>query len=294
MQCRRLYRDWLMSTVPMRGGLVLCFISLGVLTLSANGTRGQTCAEHMATQERPQGFDVVSIRPSKAINQESDITPSGDGYNLKNTSILELISIAYDVRKEQIEGLPPWAKSERFDVLARVTDPRSASSEDLSWSQRRSFLLAVLGERFRLQAHLTEASRPTYLLQAISNANKLQKSALVTSRPDGKPMDTSLLEGDIVVTDRFLKGNGVPVALLAKNLGLILEREVVDSTGYQGLYNISLQWVPYDAPAPEPGSFDVRSELLEALRAQLGLKLTGRRGAVKIIKVDKVERPSPN
>ncbi len=272
---------------------VACVFLVGLL-LTSQIALGQVETQDVPSKASLQGFDVVSIRPSRSTSSESDITPIGNGYNLRNTTIGEMIAIAYDVRQDQIERLPSWVKSERFDVLARITEPSSSAIESVSWIQRRSFLLAVLKDRFQLQAHLGEAIRPVYWLRPLSKLNKLHKAAYVTSGANGKPMDTSLLEGDIVVTDRFLKGNNVPAALLAKNLGILLERDVIDDTGYKGLYNISLQWIPYDAPVPQPGSFDVRSDIFRAIETQLGLKLTGGKGPVRTVTVDNLARPSPN
>ncbi len=54
--------------------------------------------------------------------------------------------------------------------------------------------------------------------------------------------DVSSAQGDIVVTKPFMKGNEVTISLLAKSLALVPERDVVDKTGYGGLYSIFLQW----------------------------------------------------
>jgi len=107
-------------------------------------------------------------------------------------------------------------------------------------------------------------------------------------------MEASLFEGDIVVTDRFMRGNRVPTSLLAKNLGLVLDTDVVDSTGYDGFFNVSLQWIPFDAPTQQRDDIELKSQLITALRDQLGLKLVSSRGSIQVVKVDEVRMPSAN
>jgi len=76
-------------------------------------------------------------------------------------------------------------------------------------------------------------------------------------------------------------------------------RPVIDKTGLSGRFDFTIEWAPEtnspppsDAPtaAPEP----LGPTPLQALRDQLGLKLESARGRVRILVIDRVERPSEN
>jgi len=93
----------------------------------------------------------------------------------------------------------------------------------------------------------------------------------------------------------------VPMRFLCWNLGQFLshdERPVVDMTGLTGYYDFKLTFLP---PTIEPEVRDTlaqdvldRPSLFEALRQQLGLKLTAQKGPVQYFVIDHVERPSEN
>ena len=70
-----------------------------------------------------------------------------------------------------------------------------------------------------------------------------------------------------------------------------LERTLVDRTGLSGRFDFTLAFAPEPTVAP---SSDAPPAPVEALRDQLGLELEPARGPVKILVIDKVERPSEN
>jgi len=100
-----------------------------------------------------------------------------------------------------------------------------------------------------------------------------------------------------------LIGQGVPVALLVKELSRELSRRVggsiiEDKTGLTGNYDFMLQWTPEESgpsifrgsdstPAPESSG----PSLFTALQEQLGLKLELKNGPGEILVIDHVERP---
>ena len=91
--------------------------------------------------------------------------------------------------------------------------------------------------------------------------------------------------------------------LLSQQLG----RTVVDKTGLTGHYDFTLQWTPDEsqgpmfkgaeggqAPASAPPPDSSGPSIFTALQEQLGLKLESQKGAVEILVIDHVERPSGN
>jgi uncharacterized protein (TIGR03435 family) len=258
---------------------------------------GCSCALGQATavtgDRGTHGFDVVSIRVSKTGSDVVGLTPTQDGYDLTNVSLRKLIAIACRLREDQVSGLPGWARSARFDIVAKVTDPKVAG-KPLTWSQRKDDLSAMLVDRFHLVKHTDTKVEHVFRLMLAPGKQKLKLSSPGGADANIESEDASHPRGDIILTDRFMRGTAVPMSLFTTNLELVLKRDVIDETGCAGLYDISLQWVPLAAPNPQPDDPDVSSALFTALREQLGLRLVASKGPVQILVVDHVEMPSAN
>jgi uncharacterized protein (TIGR03435 family) len=84
----------------------------------------------------------------------------------------------------------------------------------------------------------------------------------------------------------------------AEALGRLLERPVVDRTGLTGTFDVVLGFSPEGTvelpvppgaqPRPDPNA----TSIFTALREQLGLRLDSGRGAVEVLVVDSVQRPT--
>ena len=84
---------------------------------------------------------------------------------------------------------------------------------------------------------------------------------------------------------------GIRIAYLAGALASYVDRPVVDRTGTVRLYDVLMN---FDNQAP--GISDTPSDLptiYEALK-KAGLQLTRAQGAVEVVVVDRLERPSEN
>ena len=84
-------------------------------------------------------------------------------------------------------------------------------------------------------------------------------------------------------------------------LSMVLGRTVIDKTGFTGLFDVRLDFLPDDStprlppPPPDAASSDAMSpSILSALPEQLGLRLESAKGPVEVIVIDHVERPSAN
>jgi bla regulator protein blaR1 len=85
-----------------------------------------------------------------------------------------------------------------------------------------------------------------------------------------------------------------------------VDRAVVDNTGLIGTFDFTIEYSPEnggvarslpplpDRPNPSPPRESQGPSFLEAMRKQLGLKLTPDKGPVQILVVDHVEKPSDN
>ena len=66
---------------------------------------------------------------------------------------------------------------------------------------------------------------------------------------------------------------------------------MIDKTGLNGNYDITLNYMPEPKPDPQPGE---PPNIFTALQAQLGLKLEPDRAPLKILVIDRIERPAEN
>ncbi len=167
----------------------------------------------------------------------------------------------------------------------------------LSRDQRRATMHAMfqqlLADRFKLAVHWEMREFPVYALVAAKKGSILHE----TKNPPG---DTGTSSGD-----GNFSGKGLTLTEFAETLTQELSRElgrvVIDKTGIQGRYDITLSWTPETnadcagsstdstAPSPETGP-----SIFTALQEQVGLKLESARGPVEVLVIDHVEMPTEN
>jgi uncharacterized protein (TIGR03435 family) len=90
------------------------------------------------------------------------------------------------------------------------------------------------------------------------------------------------------------------MAELARVLADVLRRPVNDRTGFAGVFDVKLDFLPDDAtpalPPPPPGAIapeDASPSIFSAVQ-RLGLRLEPAKGPVDVLVIDRVERPSAN
>ena len=241
-----------------------------------------------AAQQQPARltFDVASIRLTDPNTQSQGIKPldGGHGYTSKGVPIKLVMALMYKVPMRQIEGGPSWFDSDRYDIEARVDG--SYSVDDL-----HTMMKNLLADRFGLKFHTESREGNVYALTVEPGGIKM------------KPNDTPENDNIVVMPGpNFTQvGTRVPMVYLAWYLGQNLQRDerpVLDLTGLKGFYDFKLSFLP---PLPPDISRDtLPPELLEkpsifdAVRDQLGLKLTAQKGPVDHYVIDHLERPSGN
>jgi uncharacterized protein (TIGR03435 family) len=84
------------------------------------------------------------------------------------------------------------------------------------------------------------------------------------------------------------------------NTGSSLNRLIVDRTGLEGPYEVTLKFTPENIPpaGPTPAGFQPVDpngpSIFTALQEQLGLKLDAQRAPVNVLVVDRAARPTEN
>ena len=227
-------------------------------------------------------FEVASIRPSdpKTQRMSFEVTPD-NGLRATGVTLRFLLQKAYDVDDFQIAGGPNWVRSERFDVFAKpesgpTTNEISPGAEPLSAERFRQRLTVLLAERFQLIVRQEFRDGAIYVLEQTKTGHKLNRAA----GTDGIRRNRGLISAE-----------NATMAMLARTLSITLQRPVLDQTGLQGKHAFRLEWAEAGAPG-EPEDSGV--SLFTAIQEQLGLRLDAGKGPIKVIFVDRAEKPSAN
>jgi len=237
-------------------------------------------------------FEVASIRPNKSGELLMLFQPQEGGrFTAKNCSLALLMQYAYEIWTYQIADAPGWVRSDKYDVAAK------AAEGDPQASEVRVMLRQLLEDRFQLKYHWETREAPVYFL-AVSKAGKLKESAPGDCPPKnvdgpraGSPNDAPC--GGLRNSPGHTKGIKLTAGDLAASLSFLLGKTVVDKTGLTGKYDVELEWTPERvqmAGATENGP----PGIFTAMQEQLGLKLESGKGPVKMMVVDRVERPGEN
>jgi uncharacterized protein (TIGR03435 family) len=245
---------------------------------------------------KPIAFDAVTVKPDKAAAGPTTIfSPSnGDTIAITNMSLHMMIGFAYDMElHDQIFGLPSWADSESYDVVAKVAESDVDAFRKLLPRDRNPLLQPVLQDRFHLMVHYETRQLPAYALVIANPKNG----------PKLTPVEPAILASGLKepgaihnIGRNQIRAEGAPIAILVSVLTQQLGRPVVDRTGLQGNYNFTLKWTPdlTSASAAPPTDADAGPSIFTAVEEQIGLKLESTKAPTQVIVIDHAERPSDN
>ena len=244
----------------------------------------------LATALRGQEFDVATIKPSAPPSitytiggvpyapKSFHFTPGG-GLQTTGSTLKDLIVTAYDVRPAQIQGGPPWAAVDRYDVTAKVTegegDPATLTeAERQKWNEGiRLRTRALLASRFNLSVHKETRESAMYELHVDKNGPKADALK-----------ESSATSG--IAFRGYMLSNGGDMHELVSLLSSQLQKPAVDKTGLTGKYDFTLRWATEQlslVPGTPTGDADKLPSIFTALREQLGLRLdsTGSPGGAR-------------
>ncbi len=248
------------KTGQMRG-ILLC----ALMTAFAYGALGQE-------------FEVVSVKPNTSGSGGSHLSSDRAMLTGTNLSLKNLILMAYQIKDYQLEG-PEWLASERFDIAARF--PQALPADPVKYDAALGAMMQkMLAGRFRLAIHRDQKIFAVYGL--VVGRKGIKFKAVADTGSSSKSNNT------------HYTGRGVSMSQFAEFLGRRMDLPVLDMTGLQGVYELTLNWVP---EARESGdgkgaAADTPSgpSLLDALTEQLGLKLENRKAPLEIVVVDHADR----
>jgi uncharacterized protein (TIGR03435 family) len=236
-------------------------------------------------------FAVASIKPNTSGLPYSQSSDPPDGLGFVNERLRDVILFAFDVNDFQVTGDPAWVSRDRFDITARADGA-------LSLDDKRVRLRRLLADRFGLRVRRETRERAVY---ALTKAGRASTSPGLRSRDCTVPGIAGLAcdSGIAPVDAGIVRMGGISTARLARLLGGVLGRVVIDETGLTGPFDVDLRWRPDIGLSPDlsewaKAQIDARPALPAALREQLGLELKSRRAPVAIVVVESITQPTPN
>jgi uncharacterized protein (TIGR03435 family) len=216
-------------------------------------------------------FDVTSIKlsPPWQAGMTGGVSLDGTRFSSSRNPLRGLIFSAYGVPYWRLSGGPAWLETDAYDIMG--TFPPNTSQD-----QVKLMLQTLFADRFKLAIHRETKDYPVYALVVGKDGPKLKAAV------DGKYSAKN--------AGGHLELHHANVAGFATYLVNVADRPVVDMTGLDGYFDISLDWRP---ETPQPGN-DPRPSIYTAVQEQLGLKLEPRKAPVEFIVIDHIERPSEN
>lgn len=244
-----------------------------LLVLAAGLASGQSQRPAPAEQRE---FDAVSIKPYEPKGPLWEgCNPRGDPGMFKRTgcSLEALVEQVYDVKPYQVlvKG-PAWIGTDKYVVEARVAAPATKA-------EMLKILEPVLITRFGMAVHWETRDAPFYMLQVAKRGPRL-KAATDTTKC-----------GQIFFREGIVKADCVTIGDIREIVEsvIVTDRPVADRTnlGKDAKYQIKLEFSSGDDPSAAPSIFS-------ALPDQLGLTLKAGKAPLKMLVIDRAERPQPN
>lgn len=243
-------------------------------------------------------FEVAAIKLNNSGSGSSNSDTNNGRLTATNVSLKGLMQYeAYGIPASRILGGPKWLDSTRFDIEAKMDDAEAAQLKALDYEHRRvqaqAMFQQLLADRFQLKVHWETRELPVYALVVTKKGAKLQPAKDTT----GNTGTSSNSHGSGVQ----FTATGQTLAQLAESLTSAaahdLGREVIDRTGIEGKYDVSLNWTRDTGAAsagPDSNTQDSGPSIFTAIQEQLGLKLEPSKGPVRVLVIDHAEMPSEN
>jgi uncharacterized protein (TIGR03435 family) len=257
----------------MRRLLVLLLIVVPALLHGQTPTR----------EQKPVAFEVATIKRNISGEGGSIGIEPGGRFRAINADVRFLIATMYRpaggprLFPSQIIGLPDWASTEKYDMTGKVADEFAGLSAAEQFRRMPPMVQALLEDRFKLRLHRETRQMPIYAL-VVARTNVIRPSTVdCRKEPDKCNVQSA-------------GGHYSAVGLTMNNFMIFLsntvERVVIDRTRLQGTYDVEFDW------SSEPGSD--KPSIFTAVQEQLGLKLEPTTGAVDVLVIDRIERPTPD
>jgi bla regulator protein blaR1 len=276
-----------MRKAEQAASCLLALVSLVACSEAWAGVQAASAATN-ANSSAPE-YEVATVKVNNTGSGSIRVSITSDLLQATNIPLATMLEVAFDIRPEQIVGLPHWAQVDHYDITAKVVDMNQQQLHGLSEDQRRTMIQHLLANRFHLQSHTEKRTLPLLELAVAKEGIKFAEWK--------KPVDDQSPnqgKGYMRVNNDEMSATGVTMDRLIRFLSSQTHMPIMDKTGLKGNYNFQLKWQREEA-GPESGLHDqTLPSIYVALPEQLGLKLESAKGPVDVLVVDHIEQPSEN
>jgi len=192
---------------------------------------------------------------------------------MRDVTVSTGIKWSYGVQQSQISG-PAWIQSDHFDIDAKADEPATDA-------QMKLMLQALLADRFKLTFHRENREVRGYAMTVGKGGTKLHPAV-----GDGVMQRENSANGTVA--------RNITLQEFADFIAGPLEAPVVNKTGLEGKYDLTLDFTSYLPPEERAMKPDFLNIVMAALQGELGLKLESQKVTVAVMVVDRVEKPSEN
>ena len=246
-----------------------------------------------AGEKDPLTFDVGSVKPSAGCPPACGLirpTVGNQGYHVEGSTLRTLMTVAYTVTDRQISGGPAWLGTDRFDIEAKATRPRTVDELHI-------MLQHLLEERFQLKVRHETRQESVWDLVVAKGGSKMPVHDAADK--DYPPMGPQMVRDPDGSVCLGLPGRNVTMNYFAFVLSRSVDRAVIDKTNLPDRYDVALKFLPAALPprGPEGGELTISPDchdIAVALPQQLGLKLESAKGPVDFLVIERAEKPSEN
>jgi len=247
-------------------------------------------------------FDAAAIKRSKA-GDATDVVPAvflpGGRWSAHRATLSMILRSAYGLPSNRILGMPVWANSERFDIVAKA-------ASNTALQQMQVMAQQLLAERFGLRAHVAQRVTEVYALVRAKASGALgpglrpstascqsadASGGALSARIDSIPCREEIKGLDGGARRYQWRDRPLTDFLIMSGARTEIGDPVVDRSGLTGRFDIDLEFAPQSAilgrTTPEIGV-----SLAVAVVDQLGLRFERRREPFDVLVIEHVTMPS--
>jgi uncharacterized protein (TIGR03435 family) len=248
-------------------------------------------------------FDVASVRetqqPADERAWQMGLTSAAhlSAFQADGITPKVLVQAAYGFGAYEVSGAPSWFESSLWVVQAKcdhsVDQELAKLTDDQARMEKQHMMQALLADRFHLKVHWETKQANLYSLVLAKGGSKLQPTKVETpdaSVPNSAPPETkgANIESHAAEHGREMTVAHITAKGIAALLSSMLRINVEDKTGLPDRYDFTLHYT-YQSSDP-----DAYPPIQSAIQEQLGLQLERGKGAVDLLVIDHMDRPTEN
>src|SRR5580658_687085 len=190
----------------------------------------------MAANANP-AFEVATIKPSDPARPGQIVTLRGVEVITTNTTLHDLINLAYWLHPKQLTGGPAWTESDKYDLTGKPDAPGQPNVD-----QMKMMIQKLLADRFQLKFHFEKRDLPAYVVRIAKTGSKLTKS-------QADPKDIAGWNFGRTPSGMTMTFRNSPLSQFTPVLQNSMDRPVVDQSGLTERYDFTLTFTPDAAQA---------------------------------------------